>query len=126
MNMDENKTKSESIKTILTITLGFLIVYIISGWKWWFNIALIIGMVGLLSNYLAGKIHFTWMKLTWVLSLIIPTILLAILFYLFLSPIAFLSRLFGEKNQLSLKNTEKSLFKSYNKDFDKRSFEKTW
>ncbi len=86
----------------------------------------IVGALGLVSGYLAKKIDFLWMKLAWLLSLIVPNILLSVIFYLFLTPIAFLSRAFGDKNPLSLKNTKDSLFKESNKEFDKASFEKPW
>jgi hypothetical protein len=75
---------------------------------------------------LAKKIDYLWMKLTWVLSMIVPNVLLSVIFYLFLTPIALLSRIFGKKNQLTLKNTKDSLFKENTKKFEKSSFEKTW
>jgi len=66
------------------------------------------------------------MKLAWVLSLIIPNILLSSIFFLFLFPIALLSRLFGKKDPLMLKNPEKSVFRNQEKKFDKSSFENPW
>jgi saxitoxin biosynthesis operon SxtJ-like protein len=124
--MSSNKKKIEPFKTVLVITVGFLVVYLITKSHWSLYISLAVGILGLLSNYLAIKIEFLWMKLTWVLGLIVPNILLTIFFYVFLTPIAFLSRLIGEKNQLSLKNINSTLFKERNKTFDKQSFEKPW
>jgi hypothetical protein len=123
--MNQKNIKPEPFKTILVITMGMLTIYIITKWNWALSLSLTIGLLGLFFNYLAIKIDFLWMKLAWVLSLIVPNILLSIIFYLFLMPIAFLSKIF-EKNQLNLKNNSKSLFKSYNKKFDKLSFEKPW
>lgn len=120
------KNKSEPVKTVLTITIGFLVVYLVSKWRWSLNVALIIGLCGLFSTFLAKKIDFVWMKLTWVLSLIVPNILLSLIFYVFLTPIALLSKVFQKHDQLLLKNTVKSTFKTYNKQFDKRSFENPW
>lgn len=124
--MSVNNFKSNPIKTVLVITVGMLVVYYLTNMEWAIIAALLIGSLGLLSNYFALKIEFIWMKLAWVLSLIIPNILLSLIFYLFLTPIAFLSRVFGEKNQLSLKNSNNSLFKDKPKAFDKASFEKPW
>lgn len=124
--MNPKQIKSNPTQTILVITVGFLIIHFFSGWKWALNISLIVGVLGLFSDYLAEKIDYLWMKLTWVLSMIVPNILLSLIFYIFLTPIAILSRVFGEKNQLSLKNTKDSLFKDNIKPFDKTSFEKTW
>ena len=77
-------------------------------------------------NSLAEKIDFLWMKLAWVLSLIIPNILLSAIFYLFLFPIALLSRIFGNNDPLHLKNKGDSNYVDNEKEFDKASFEKPW
>ncbi len=116
----------EATKTVLVVTVGFLIVFLFTDIKAFLTTAVIVGLVGVLSNYLARKIHWLWMKLSWILSLIVPNILLSVIFYLFLTPIAFLSRLFSKQDQLFLKNPKGSLFKSYNKEFTKESFEKPW
>ncbi|MEY4885328.1 MAG: hypothetical protein RL151_637 [Bacteroidota bacterium] len=120
------KMKSDPRQTILVITLGMIVVYLAFQVKWAINVALIVGIAGLLSDKLAEKIDWLWMKLTWVLSMIVPNILLSAVFYLFLTPIAIFSRIFGEKNPLSVKNITPSLFKDHGKAFDKASFEKPW
>ena len=120
------KMKSDPRQTILVITLGMIVVYLAFQVKWAINVALIVGVAGLLSDKLAEKIDWLWMKLTWVLSMIVPNILLSAVFYLFLTPIAIFSRIFGEKNPLSVKNITPSLFKDHGKAFDKASFEKPW
>ncbi len=118
--------KSDPSKTVLTITLGFLIIYLVSDNKWFLGIALVIGLLGLMSSYLAKKIEFLWMKLAWLLSLIVPNILLSIVFYLFLVPIAFLSRIFGKKDPMHLKNNSDSVFKTVDKEFKPSSFDNPW
>ena len=120
------KIKSDPVKTVLVITVGMLIVYLLTKWQWSLYIALIIGVLGVLSDYFSKKIDYVWMKLAWVMSLIVPNILLSIVFYLFLTPIALISRIFGEKDQLGLKNRQDSMFKNTNKKFDPSSFENPW
>src|SRR5690554_6088415 len=122
--MSQLQMKLDPIKTVLVITIGFLILYLVTEWQWTLTVSVIVGLSGVISKKLAEFINFIWMKLAWVLSLIIPNILMSAIFYLFLTPIALLSRIFGEPNQLNLKNTESSLFKSHNKEFTKSSFEK--
>jgi len=124
--MSKVKIKSDPVKTVLVICVGFLVVYIITKLQWTLYTALVVGILGVLSEYISKKIDFVWMKLTWVLSLIVPNILLTFVFYIFLTPIALMSRLFGEKNQLGLKNNKESMFKTSNKKFEPKSFEKTW
>lgn len=121
-----NNKSAEPIKTVLIIMVGMLVVYFITGRQWAVTGAIIIGILGLSSGYISQKIHYLWMKLSWVLGLIIPNILLSVIFFLVLTPLALLSRIFGEKDPLSLKNTSQSLFKETNKKFEKPDFEKTW
>jgi len=120
------KIKSDPKTTLLVITLGMVAVYVITRMNWALLTALGIGVGGLLSQGLAEKIDWLWMKLTYVLSLIVPNILLSVVFYVFLTPIALLSRLFGNSNPLDLKNTSPSLFKDHTGKMDAASFEKPW
>lgn len=122
----KQKNGQDPTKTVLTITVGFLIIYAITGWKWALPISIGVGIIGMFSTYLSEKIDFLWMKLSWLLSLIVPNIILSIIFFLFLFPIALLSRLFGEKDALNIKNKGVSTFKNRDKVFDKPSFEKPW
>ena len=66
------------------------------------------------------------MKLTMVLALIVPNILLGAIFYLFLFPIALLSRVFGKKDPMRLKNSSSTVWVEKNAGFDAPSFEKPW
>jgi len=120
------KMKSNPTKTMLTITVGFLVVYAITQLKWALNVALLIGLTGVLSDYLSKKIEWLWMKLTWVLSLIVPNILLSLVFYIFLFPVAFLAKLFGNKNMLQLKDQTDSTFIETHKSFEAKDFNNPW
>ena len=124
--MNDNQSKPVPIKTVLIITVGFLVVSLITKAKWPLMVSSSVGILGLASDYLAAKIDFVWSKLTWVLSQIVPKILIAAVFYVFLTPIALISRIFGAKNQLSLKNVKPSLFKETDKTFSRDFFEKPW
>lgn len=124
--MSAKKLDFDPTKTVLVITVGMLIVFLITKANWALYVALTVGLAGVISSYLADKINWVWMKLTWLLSLIVPNILLSVIFFLFLTPIAWLSRLFGEKNQLTLKNTQSSMFRDTNKSFNPASFENPW
>ena len=124
--MTSNKKKSNPSKTVLTISVGFLIVFAATQMKWALTTAIVVGLAGVFSEFLAAKIEWLWMQLATVLSKIVPNILLSVVFYVFLFPIALLSRLFGSKDPLVLKNPEKTVFKEHNKEFTKASFEVPW
>lgn len=124
--MTANKMKSNPAKTVLTISVGFLIVFTATQSKWALTTAIVIGIAGVLSDFMASKIEWVWMQLATVLSKIVPNILLSVVFYVFLFPIALLSRLFCPKDPLLLKNPEKTVFRQHNKEFTKTSFEVPW
>lgn len=120
------KEKSTPLKTVLTIVIGFGVVFVITHTLLFLYSALIIGSAGLISSYLAKWIDFIWMKLAYVLSLIVPTILLTLIFYLFLFPLSLLSKIFKKNDPLILSNQTKSTFINVNKTFTPQSFEKPW
>ena len=120
------KPKTDPTKTVLTISVGFVIIYLITKWHPAIIVSLVVGLTGILSSYLSKKIDWLWMKLSWILSLIVPNIVLAIVFYLFLFPVSVLSKLFGRKDPLILKNKSDSIFRNRTKEFERTSFEKPW
>jgi hypothetical protein len=119
------KLKSNPSKTLLTIVTGFMVVYMVTSLKWVLLTATILGIVGVLSEYASKKIEWLWFKLTWILSLIVPNILLSIVFFLFLFPISLLAKLFSKSNALQLKNIE-STWIEVNKKFSKESLQNPW
>lgn len=122
----KNKIKSNPAKTVLTISVGFIIVFLVTRLNWALTVSLVVGLIGVLSDYLSNKIDYLWMKLTWILSLIVPNILLGIVFFLFLFPVSLLSKLFGRKDPLHLKNKSDTVYVTIDRQFDKDSFENPW
>ena len=120
------KFKSNPARTVLTISMGFLIMYLFAKWNWALKVSVIIGLIGVFSTYLSQKIEWLWMGLGGLLGLVVPKIILTILFYLFLFPIASLSKLFTKTDTLMLKNERDSTFTDRKKEFDKTDFEKIW
>lgn len=114
-----------SKSTILVISMGFLILYIVFSWQWTVLVSLIVGVVGIISTFLSKKIEWVWMKLAQFISFIIPNILLSFIFFLFLFPISLISKLFT-KDPLMLSKKYKTYFIDINKKMDKKSFEKIW
>lgn len=118
--------KSNPIRTVLVISVGFGIIFLLSELKWTLYTSIIIGLIGLISAKLSEIIDFLWMKLAKVLSFIVPNILLSIIFYLFLYPISVLSKIFGNKDLLQLKNKNKSVWIDKTQHIEKVYFEKMW
>lgn len=114
-----------SKSTVLVICMGFLVLFLAFEWKWALYTSLAIGVLAIASSFLSRQIEWAWMKLALVLGYIVPNILLSIVFFIFLLPIALLSRI-GGKDPLMLSGKYKSYFIDINKQMDKKAFEKTW
>ncbi|MDA3820788.1 MAG: hypothetical protein PF590_10050 [Candidatus Delongbacteria bacterium] len=123
--MKTNKYIS-ALKSVLIITVGFIVIYLTSKWIWALWIAVAIGFCGMASKYLTVKIDFLWRQLARLLNLIIPNLLLTVVYFIMLVPIAMLSRLFTKQDHLHKKNSPDSLFEKQDKAFDPPSFEKPW
>ena len=120
-----SKIKSNPDKTILVIITGLLLFYFFNNNEFLLITILVLCCIGVLSKYLSKKIEFLWFKLAYILSLIIPNIILSFIFYFFLFPIALLSRI-SSNDPLFLKNKIDTIYKTVNKNFDKKDFKNTW
>ena len=124
MNSIENKLKAKS--TILVIVVGFIIIYAYSKNYNFLRISIIIGLVGVISDNASLIIDKIWFKISYILGLIVPNILLGLIFYIILFPIALLSRIFKKDDSLMLSNNKESFFKNRIQNFKITSFEKPW
>ena len=113
-------------KTTLTIVIGFTLISNYFEIKLLFIIAIIIGLIAIISEKANDKIIWVWNKLSEIMGLIMPNVLLTIVFYLFLTPLAFINRINRKKNPLQLKNTTTSVYTSKRKEFSPESLEKIW
>ncbi len=110
---------------MLTISMGFLVLYLIKDWQWAVIVSLSVGIIGIISSFLSRKIEWGWMKLGKLLGYIVPNILLSIVFYLVLFPISMLSRIFS-KDPLMLSKDHETYFVDVKKNTDRKDFEKIW
>ncbi len=125
--------KIDRYKTILVIVTGFMVIAWILFVKEYIKAAEILAKIaigiGLVSAFIpiaARGIEWVWLKFAHVLGWINSKILLGLIFFLFLMPIALLSRLFT-KDPLKLKGREmKSLFTDRNHLYTKEDLENIW
>lgn len=113
-------------KSTLTIVIGFILLSNYFHSKPILILAIAIGIIAILSEKANEKIIWAWNKLSEILGLIMPNVLLTLVFYLFLTPLALLNRINKSKNPLQLKNNTKSTFTSKKKEFSASSLEKIW
>lgn len=122
----EKRTERQQQQTV------FLLSAIAGGCGMYFHVdallyvAILLAFVGAFSLLLTKWIDFGWMRLAWVLGAIVPRVILSAVFYLLLTPIALLSRIFGDQDPLLLKKRSESFFKVRVGEMQKSSFEKPW
>lgn len=118
-------SKEKNTETMFTIAVGFVFVSLISGKDWPLYISLTTGIAGIFSDFISSKIAWVWFKLGDLMNMVFPKIILTIVFYLFLFPIALLSRI-GSKDPMKLKKGYTSYYTDRTTQFKKDDFEKTW
>lgn len=124
--MEQDNPIRNPIKSVVAVIVLILIVYIYSSREWLIIVAIAIGVLSITFRNAADKIDFLWFKLSWILGKILPNVLLTLIFYLLLMPLAFLSRLFGKKDLLKLKDHYSSLYIKNTEVIDKKYFERLW
>jgi hypothetical protein len=118
--------KSDPSKTVLVICTGLILVYFIFSLKWILFVAFGIGILSIFSEWISKKIEWVWFQLTKLLSMIVPNILLGAIFYLFLTPIAFLANIFTKSDPLLIKRPVSSAYKEVNKQFKAEDLKNPW
>lgn len=125
--MDAGK-KREAQLVIVTGLALLSIILEVRGWqysKYLLYTAIIIGILCLLSDYIGTIIVKGWFKLAEGLGWINSRILLSIIFFFILFPIALVSRLFGKSN-IQLKKPSGSVYTERNHTYTKEDLENIW
>jgi hypothetical protein len=119
----ENKDR---FKTILVIVTGLLALSMILKVEWLAKIAAAVGLLSIFIPIAARGIEWLWLKLALALGWTNSKILLSIIYFGFLMPIALFSRVFT-KDPLSLKGRKaSSLFVSRNHSYKKEDLNNIW
>lgn len=117
-------TKDKSKSTVLIISMGFLLIYIVGNVQLLLYISLAVGILGL-SDRMSRFIEKLWMGLAKLLGYIVPNILLTLVFFIVLYPFALIYRL-TEDDPLLLSPDHETFWVTDEKEPDPASFEKTW
>jgi hypothetical protein len=116
----------KSKETVLVITVGCIILYLVFKNRVFLYCGLVIGLAGVLSLYLSEKIDWVWGKLSFIMGEITNRILLTIIFLLVVTPVGLIRRL-RKKNSLTyFDKSATSNFSSRDHTFNKKDLENTW
>jgi hypothetical protein len=117
----------KSLESCLVITAGLLVLFFWLKNPWLLRAALAVGVLGALSPWAAAKIHLGWTLLARGLGWFNGRVLLSAVFYLFLTPIAWLARKFGASSmQLRKKTGDDSYYVARDHRYEPKDLENTW
>jgi hypothetical protein len=128
----ENLNKEEKTKSLMVMVVGFLALYFIANYLWdkdikaFLYISVGIGVLSLMSETIANLILKIWFKFATILGWINTRIILGLVFFVFLTPFAWLQKLFSRKNYLSLKDSENKVFHTRNHQYKPEDFDNIW
>lgn len=113
-------------KDILVIVAGFLVIFILTKKMFLLYIAGSVAIASAFSEFITQKIIWAWYKLTEGLGYVSSRILLSAIFFLLLTPIAFLYRL-TRKDTLQLKRKPAGSYYTERRHlYGKRDLERMW
>lgn len=128
MMRDAVKTeRKKDLETVAVLAVFFLIFYYISKKTVFIIIALTLLVIAVLFKKIASRIASFWLAFSHILSNVNSKIILTLVFYLVLTPLAFLRRLF-DRDHLKLKRNPRATtyFDSRDHTFKREDFEKVW
>lgn len=113
-------------KTILAIVVGLLAISFIFKIPILAKIGLGIGLLSLLSSFFEEKMAWVWGKIGMALGYINGNILLSIIFFIILTPIALVMRYLAGKDNLLLKKPKDTVFTIRNQKYKAKDLENVW
>lgn len=99
--------KDKTTETCLVISTGLIFLYFVFNVKALLAVAFLIGVTGVFIKPLAHLISWLWLKLGDILGYVVSKIILTVIYFIFLFPIAILYRAF-KKDPLKLKRKHSS------------------
>lgn len=118
--------REKHLETMLILVLALGVLFWIFHSNYFLIAAGILAFIGVFIPFLAEKIHWGWMKLAHVLGYVMSKVLLTLVFVIFVLPLSFLSKAFGYKNGVRLKQNPHSYFVDRNFTYTKDSMENVW
>ena len=118
-------TREKVFSTLIGLCVGLLLVYFLYEIDWLLYVVLGLLLISMVWKWAAEKIAWLWLKLGEGLGWMNSRILLSIIFFLILTPMALLRRLFS-KDELQLKKAENSTFHERNHTFSAKDLKNPW
>ncbi|MBI5683039.1 MAG: hypothetical protein HZC45_07740 [Deltaproteobacteria bacterium] len=118
--------RTKDLETMVVLSLALLCLFLIFKKAVFVITSLILLLISLIFKNLTSRVAFVWLKFADTLGNINAKIILSIVFFMMLTPIALLYRVFV-KNPMWLKRFDcKSYFSTRNHAYTSRDLENTW
>lgn len=117
--------RKKSLETIIVLMGALLVFYFIFELEVLLYIGLGLAVLSIISGWLTDRLAWLWLKLAEGIGYVMSRILLTLIFYIFLTPLALLSRLFT-KDHLQLKGKQPSYFVERNQKYKAEDMENVW
>ena len=116
-----------TIKTINILTLAVLIAYLIFGAVWLVWLAAFLALGNAFESRITASVARGWLKFAEVLGAFNSRVILTLTFYVILTPLAFVYRVFNRQLVEHFRaNRRQSYFEDLNKQYTPGDFEKSW
>lgn len=122
--------REKTIETMLVITVGMLVLHFVfkekTGESYFLTASLIFGLIGVFSNFLSEQVSWVWGKIAHILGTFNSYVLLSVVFFIFLTPVAFLYKL-TRKDTLRLKVQKNgTIYEERNHLYVPKDLENVW
>jgi len=117
--------REKNLETCLAIATGLIVFFLIYKVSWLLFSAFSIGIIGLFFNKVAGWINWLWYKIADAMGFVMSRVLLTIVFFVILFPIALTYRIFN-KDTLQLKRKSNSYWSVREHEYTSKDLENVW
>ena len=123
--------KNRAPETILTISLGFLGLFLVFMWikeaahYWMLYTSFAVGVLGLASRWIRESIHTSWFWLADKMGFVMSRIVLSLVFIFVVLPFGFVAKLF-RKDLMFLKKGRRTYYKTRNHGYTIGDLENPW
>ena len=124
-SLNELQNDPMTPKTHLVMALGFWVIAWFLELQWLEYTAIGLGGLFIAIPSVGNRIVWLWYRLAFVLSLVVNPVVLGAVYWLFISPIALLFRLFGN-DPLQKKAPSQSNYQIRNKTYEAKDFKFHW
>ena len=116
--------RTKHLETIVVLVLALIICFMVWDHRYFLWGAITLGAIGVFIPFLAGKIHWAWMKLAHAMGFVMSKVMLTLVYTLVVIPMGIFSR---KKITMKLKTEGNvSYFKERNYTYTKEDLENLW